>query len=265
MKTSGSPTWPFSRSRAAVTAWLKGLIEATVCSQSGASDIGSRMPESSSTGTTIEFMSGASASSVRSHNATAYENGLTTSTISASRPRIARTPGRSTVRPNGIATAIMTTAWASRITTSRSDRPRSIATRLIGVTRIRSTTPARNSAISPKPAKRLNMASWMSRPGHEHVVGAALRKPGRGSDRLQQRAEEHEIENRLHQPDEHPGRGLQREVHRALEHEPGVANGLHRWVSCPRSAGGERVGRRPLRRAANGRSGGGRRRRGWAG
>ena len=35
----------------------------------------------------------------------------------------------------------MTVAWAIRMTTSRSDRPSSIETRLIGVTRIRSTTP----------------------------------------------------------------------------------------------------------------------------
>ena len=35
----------------------------------------------------------------------------------------------------------MIVAWTMRMTTSRSERPRSIATRLIGVTRIRSTTP----------------------------------------------------------------------------------------------------------------------------
>ena len=43
--------------------------------------------------------------------------------------------------PNGIASTIMIVAWNIRMTTSRSDRPSSIAARLIGVTRIRSTTP----------------------------------------------------------------------------------------------------------------------------
>jgi hypothetical protein len=40
-----------------------------------------------------------------------------------------------------------------RMVTSRSERPASIAKRLIGVTRMRSTTPLRISATRPKPAK----------------------------------------------------------------------------------------------------------------
>ena len=52
------------------------------------------------------------------------------------------------------------------MTTSRSERPKSMAMRLIGVTRIRSTTPARSSAIRPNPTKAPpNTAVWMSRPG----------------------------------------------------------------------------------------------------
>lgn len=49
---------------------------------------------------------------------------------------------------------------------SRSDRPSSIAARLIGVTRIRSMTPLRNSAMSPNPENAVaNIAIWMMRPG----------------------------------------------------------------------------------------------------
>ena len=52
------------------------------------------------------------------------------------------------------------------IVTSRSERPASIAKRLIGVTRIRSTTPLRSSATRPKPANAAaNIAVWTSRPG----------------------------------------------------------------------------------------------------
>jgi hypothetical protein len=60
----------------------------------------------------------------------------------------------------------MMTACPSSETTSRRERPNSSATRLTGVTRDRSITPARSSAISPKPWKRPpKMASSTSRPG----------------------------------------------------------------------------------------------------
>ena len=60
----------------------------------------------------------------------------------------------------------MIVAWTIRITTSRSDRPRSMDARLIGVTRIRSTTPLRNSAMSPKPPNAVpKIAIWMISPG----------------------------------------------------------------------------------------------------
>ena len=60
----------------------------------------------------------------------------------------------------------MMTAWAISETTSRSERPSSRASRLTGVTRDRSMTPARSSAIRPKPWNRPpKMASRTSRPG----------------------------------------------------------------------------------------------------
>ncbi len=60
----------------------------------------------------------------------------------------------------------MMTACAISDTTSRSDRPSSRASRLIGVTRDRSMMPARTSAISPKPWNSPpKMASRTNRPG----------------------------------------------------------------------------------------------------
>ena len=68
--------------------------------------------------------------------------------------------------PNGMASRIMISAWNIRTTTSRSDRPSSIEARLIGVTRMRSTTPLRSSAMSPKPPNAVpKIAIWMISPG----------------------------------------------------------------------------------------------------
>jgi hypothetical protein len=64
-----------------------------------------------------------------------------TRAIRASTPKVTAMPTRSRCRPNGMASTIMIRAWTRSRTTSRSERPRSIAVRLIGVTRIRSTTP----------------------------------------------------------------------------------------------------------------------------
>ena len=47
---SGSPHWPLNSARAASTAWVSGLSVLRNCSQSGASAIGSRIPDSSSSG-----------------------------------------------------------------------------------------------------------------------------------------------------------------------------------------------------------------------
>ena len=55
--------------------------------------------------------------------------------------------------PNGIASTTSTRPWNMNTTTSRSVRPRTAAVRLIGVTRIRSTTPSRISLMNPKPTK----------------------------------------------------------------------------------------------------------------
>src|SRR5579884_1074428 len=71
------------------------------------------------------------------------------------------------------------TAWTSSTTTSRRARPSRSARRLTGVTRRRSTTPYRSSAISPNPTKPVpNRLSWMSRPGTNTLSGFPPGKPG---------------------------------------------------------------------------------------
>ena len=69
--------------------------------------------------------------------------------------------------------------WTRMTTTSRSTRPRRSDPRLAGVTRIRSTTPARHSAINPKPAKAApKMPSWTSSPGTNTCQAEPGGKPG---------------------------------------------------------------------------------------
>ena len=114
----------------------------------------------------IELTSGANASSLLSIRPPAYDSGATARPISTSRPSTATMLPGWIISPNGIASRIMIVAWNIRTTTSRSDRPSSIETRLIGVTRIRSTTPLRSSAMRPKPPNAVpKMAIWMIRPG----------------------------------------------------------------------------------------------------
>ena len=68
--------------------------------------------------------------------------------------------------PNASPASTRTTAWTSSVTTSLSTRPASSAVRLTGVTRNRSMTPARQSAMIVKPTKAApNRPSWISRPG----------------------------------------------------------------------------------------------------
>src|SRR3954447_3338390 len=133
------------------------------------------MPDSSRIGMLTAFISGASASSLRSLRASAYE---AADSVRAIRPSSANASARSptrTVSPNGKATRISRIAWTSSVTTSRSDRPSSSDSRLTGVTRIRSMTPARSSAIRPNPTNSVpNMASCTSRPGTKNLYASAL-------------------------------------------------------------------------------------------
>ena len=154
----------------------------------------------------------------------------------------------------------MIVAWTIRID-DVSERPaeRASTTRLIGVTRIRSTTPLRISAISPKPPNAVpKMAIWMISPG-TNQLNAFVPVPAVCHGPFEERPEQDEIEDRHHHPEHDPDRLSEGQDERSAEDEPGVADesscrGFLSWS----------VGiRRPRRRAASDRSGGGRRRRGW--
>src|SRR6476620_9472735 len=119
---SGLPQSALNRARAALTAWVNGLMLLRNLSQSGARAIGRRIADRSSKGMAIELTTGANASSLLSIRPPAYDNGATDSPIRTSRASTATMlPGWIT-RPNGMASRIMIKAWNIRTTTSRSDR-----------------------------------------------------------------------------------------------------------------------------------------------
>ena len=110
------------------------------------------------------------------------------------------------------------------MTTSRSERPRSIDARLIGVTRIRSTTPLRSSAMSPKPPNAVpKIAIWMSSPG-TNQLNAFVPAPAGCDGALEQRPEQDEVEDRQHHPEDDPDGLPEGQDERAAEDEPGVAD-----------------------------------------
>ena len=152
------------------------------------------------------------------------------------------------------------------MTTSRSDRPSSIAERLIGVTRMRSTTPERISAMSPKPPNAVpKIAIWMSRPGTNQLNALA---PAAGAPRWRLRAAARTGRGRG--PAASSRTTIQTGWRRvsdqgAAEDEPGVADESSSIGFLSIVVGCRGRVRRPLRRGASGRSGGGRRRRGWGG
>ena len=60
-----------------------------------------------------------------------YDSGAIARPMSASSPMVPRAPASSMWSPNGMARTIMRMPWPTRITVSRSDRPSSIALRLM--------------------------------------------------------------------------------------------------------------------------------------
>jgi hypothetical protein len=83
------------------------------------------------------------------------------------------------VRPNGIARTTRIRPWNPNTQMSRMVRPRTIAVRLIGVTRIRSTTPWRISSMNPKPTKvEPNRAVITSSPGTNTLNAPPGGNPG---------------------------------------------------------------------------------------
>ena len=104
IRISGLPQSLLNSARAASVAWVSGLRLLRNRSQSGASAIGSRIPDSRSSGITRLWTSGANASSLLRISAAAYDSGATTSPMSASSAEASRRrPATSMWRPNGIA------------------------------------------------------------------------------------------------------------------------------------------------------------------
>ena len=96
--------------------------------------------------------------------------------------------------------------------------------RLIGVTRIRSTTPLRSSAMSPKPPNAVpKIAIWMISPG-TNQLNAFVPVPADCTAPFEQRPEQDEIEDRHHHPEDDPDRLAEGQDERAPEDEPGVAD-----------------------------------------
>ena len=68
------------------------------------------------------------------------------------------------------------------------------------------------------------MPSCTSRPGTKIVY--ALSVPNCAGQRLEQRAEQDQVEDRLHEPDDHPGGVAERDAQLAAEDDPGLAGEL---------------------------------------
>ncbi len=99
------------------------------------------------------------------------------------------------------------------VTTSRSTRPVSSATRETGVTRYRSMIPARHSEMIANPTNvEPNRASWISSPGTKNRYASAVPPDPDPPDSVpagqlgEQRAEQRQVEDRLqHADDEERG------------------------------------------------------------
>ena len=230
---------PAKVSRTASTIQRNGMKSLTRCSHSGPSVIGSRIPESSRTGIITMLMTGAITSSLLVVSASALDAAAQappTSRVSSDADDHAARPGRacpsrSRGRPGS---APARTAGPRRASAG----PTSRAVRLAGVTRSASITPSRHSPISPKPAKNApNMPSWTSRPG----PGTCRRSRTAEvvDERLEQRAEQHQVEDRLHHADKHP-RGVA-QVHPDLAAEDDEALADERHCSAPSRTGAGRI------------------------
>src|SRR5690348_11879566 len=101
MPMLGSVKRSLKIAREASTAYASGLAAAIARSQSGANDSGSSTPESSSSGSDAEKISGAYESSLPSHSATAYETGVIMRPSSASSASISTMPSGWMLRPKG--------------------------------------------------------------------------------------------------------------------------------------------------------------------
>ncbi|CAM5581475.1 hypothetical protein SFUMM280S_00664 [Streptomyces fumanus] len=98
--------------------------------------------------------------------ASAYDSDASETVSSATNPNPISTPGSGARSPIATAASTSSTAWKTNTVASRSTRPSSSASRLTGVTRIRSTTPCPFSRMIMNPANEApNSPSCSSSPG----------------------------------------------------------------------------------------------------
>ncbi len=98
--------------------------------------------------------------------ASAYDSEASETVSSATNAKPIRMPATGARRPIATAARTSRTAWKTKTAVSRSTRPSSSASRLTGVTRIRSTTPWLFSTMIMNPANAApNRPSWSSSPG----------------------------------------------------------------------------------------------------
>ena len=204
---SGSPHWPLNSARAASTACVNGLSVAQGLQpvrrerhrqqdprqqeQRHRDDLDDRRERvlALEDRARPRTRAGATARPIR------HEQGQHDDEAEAGRPS----------SPNGIAkTMSMIAPGTSGCTTSRSDRPRSIAPRLIGVTRIRSMTPVAQLGDEPEAdERRPEDRDLDEQAGHEPVerVGACGRPGCAPSSSGPNR---NEVEQGQHHPEDHP-------------------------------------------------------------
>src|ERR1700722_4529157 len=164
--------------------YRNGLIRATPCSQPGASVIGSRIPDSSTSGTMTELSIGANASSLLTVRAVAYDTEARPTATRTMKPRLMNTALTGARSPNAMPTSTRITACTPRTRGSRSTRPLITASRDTGGTRDRSIPPpaarvAPNPLLHPPPPARddgepdehrAEQPELDQQPGHEEPV-----------------------------------------------------------------------------------------------
>ena len=208
----------------------------------GAKVIGSRIPESSSTGWATVLISGASASSLLTFSATAYETAEVQRRAAgrSSRPTPMPTPRRRSNDERGSDDHDRLDEQRDDVAHRPAEQQGEPADR---GDPDRSMTPARSSAISPE-ARRTARRRWRAaRAGRARRSCRRRRLDAwRGSvERLQQRREEHRYMTGWTMPDEHPDRVAQQQPHRALEDQARCREERFLMGVSPASASAQRA------------------------
>ena len=168
---------PRNNARTPSTTCLSGLTSDSFCSQPGASVIGSRIPDSSSTGIATMLSSGASASSLFSVSATAYDSGRERGAEQGDDASAEQHPADRRAQPERQRDQRQQDRLHEQHDHVAQTRPISSAVRGAGRDPLGSMTPARYSAISPKPTNSApKMPSWTSR-SRARTAGTRCRLP----------------------------------------------------------------------------------------